>query len=638
LTNGLLNRPDLDLANDLDGVEEAREDAELDRVLGAVGQIGEVEGVVASAFELVLGVVLVAVAPDAVAVSSAFALLGAGDRVQALLNVGDDGHQSGQGLAGPVAFPADVDVNAAARVDPVPPGLKRLQNLGDLGDSLGAAKDRADDLAGVTAFESADGAVAFGGPAWRQVGDLDAVAVVADAQAVCVTALAGAMVSISTPKVSWSASIMVWSLATGVGELMYMRTSVSCAGVPRKARRFGRNSRGILSFLRGGMTTDYREAAGLNPNALSLANARRVRWLRARYDAAATNPDNRRHWANAGGLSANAANSVEVRRILRNRARYEVANNSYARGIVLTLANDVVGTGPRLQLLTADAEANRLIEREFAAWAKAVNLAEKLRTMRMARAQDGEAFAILTNNPKLPTPVQLDLRLVEADRVGTPDLNAAAANAVDGIVFDAAGNPVEYHVLKQHPGDTARQYFLEYDRLPADSVLHWFRADKPGQARGIPDIMPALPLFAQLRRFTLAVIAAAETAADFAGILYTDAPAGGEADAAEPFEPIELEQRALVTMPGGWKMSQLQAEQPSTGYAEFKHEILNEIARCLNMPFNVAAGNSSGYNYASGRLDHQTYFKAIRVKQVHLEAVVLDRILAAWLDEAARLW
>jgi capsid protein len=147
--------------------------------------------------------------------------------------------------------------------------------------------------------------------------------------------------------------------------------------------------------------------------------------------------------------------------------------------------------------------------------------------------------------------------------------------------------------------------------------------------------MPALPLFAQLRRFTLAVIAAAETAADFAGILYTDAPAGGEADAAEPFEPIELEQRALVTMPGGWKMSQLQAEQPATTYAEFKKEILNEIARCLNMPFNVAAGNSSGYNYASGRLDHQTYFKAIRVDQAHLECVVLDRLLAAWLDEAA---
>lgn len=53
------------------------------------------------------------------------------------------------------------------------------------------------------------------------------------------------------------------------------------------------------------------------------------------------------------------------------------------------------------------------------------------------------------------------------------------------------------------------------------------------------------------------------------------------------------------------------------------------------MPFNVAAGNSSGYNYASGRLDHQTYFKSIRVEQAHLECAVLDRVLAAWFDEAA---
>lgn len=368
----------------------------------------------------------------------------------------------------------------------------------------------------------------------------------------------------------------------------------------------------------------------------SIARHRRsagVRVVRGRYDAAMTTDDNRRHWAHADGLSANAANSAEVRRILRNRARYEVANNSYAKGIVLTLANDVVGTGPRLQMLTEDAEANTRIEREFMTWVRAVSLPEKLRTVRMARATDGESFAVLTSNPRLTTPVQLDVRLIEADRVGTPDL-PPATNAVDGIVFDAAGNPTEYHILKTHPGDGAR-LVREYDRVPAAAVLHWFRGDRPGQARGVPDLLPALPLFAQLRRYTLAVIAAAETAADFAGILYTDAPASGEADAAEPFEAIELEKRALVTMPGGWRMEQLRSEQPSTGYGEFKHEILNEIARCLNMPYCVAAGNSSGYNYASGRLDHQTYFKAIRVEQVHLEVVVLDRILAAWFDEAA---
>jgi len=115
--------------------------------------------------------------------------------------------------------------------------------------------------------------------------------------------------------------------------------------------------------------------------------------LLSRYDAAVTNDDNRRHWASADGLSPNASNSREVRRTLRNRARYEVANNSYARGIVLTLANDVIGTGPRLQILSPDGNANRVIEQAFQQWAKAVDLPGKLRTMRMARATDGEAFA-----------------------------------------------------------------------------------------------------------------------------------------------------------------------------------------------------------------------------------------------------
>ncbi len=360
------------------------------------------------------------------------------------------------------------------------------------------------------------------------------------------------------------------------------------------------------------------------------------RIIRARFDAAVTNDENRRHWANADSLSPNAALNAEVRRTLRNRARYEVANNSYARGIVLTLANDTIGTGPRLQLLGEDALANRTIEEAFAQWADAVHLAEKLRTLRMARADSGEGFIVLANNPNLTSPIHLDLRLVEADQVTTPWVPLEDSGGIDGILFDRFGNPVTYHILKQHPGDSIAWGLVagDFDPVPADSVIHYFRMDRPGQRRGIPDITPALPLFAQLRRYTLAVIAAAETAADFAAVLFTDAPAAGEAAEVEPMDVVELERRMATVLPGGWKLGQVQAEQPATGYGEFKHEILNEIARCLNMPFNVAAGNSSGYNYASGRLDHQTYYKSIRVDQAHIETAVLDRILAAWLDEA----
>lgn len=354
--------------------------------------------------------------------------------------------------------------------------------------------------------------------------------------------------------------------------------------------------------------------------------------VRGRYDAAATTDENRRHWANADHLSANAANNPAVRRTLRSRSRYEVANNSYARGMVLTLANDVVGTGPRLQMLTSDDNGNRLIESLFAQWADAIRLAEKLRTMRMARTESGEIFAVLTANPLVDSPVKLDLRLVEADQVATSSVGLNGS--VDGIVFDTFGNPVEYHVLRYHPGDGRGAAMGEFSRVAASSVIHYFRTDRPGQNRGIPEITPALPLFAQLRRYTLAVLAAAETAADFAAVLYTDSPANGEADPVEPMDLVDLERRMATVLPGGWKLGQVTAEQPATTYGEFKHEILNEIARCLNMPFNIAAGNSSGYNYASGRLDHQTYYKSIRVDQSHLARIALDPLLNAWLDEA----
>ena len=359
--------------------------------------------------------------------------------------------------------------------------------------------------------------------------------------------------------------------------------------------------------------------------------------LRARYDAAVTTVDNARHWQHADGLSADAAASTEVRRTLRNRSRYEVANNAYAKGIILTLANDVVGTGPRLQLLSEDAEANRMIEQAFAEWATEIDLAQKLRTMRMAKATDGEVFAVLIDNRGLRSHGTLDVSVVEADRVSTPLSKLSSPGVVDGIELDKSGNPRRYFILDGHPGGDGLVETLtdEHRPYPADAVIHWFRPDRPGQHRGVPEITPALPLFAQLRRYTLAVLAAAETAADFAAVLYTDAPANGEAASVEPMDVVSLEKRMATTLPDGWKLGQIRAEQPGTTYAEFKRELLNEIARCLNMPFNVAAGNSSGYNYASGRLDHQTYFKSIRVDQAACNAVVLDRIFAAWIAELA---
>ncbi len=352
--------------------------------------------------------------------------------------------------------------------------------------------------------------------------------------------------------------------------------------------------------------------------------------VRGRYDAAQTTQDNVNHWVMADPLSPDASMTPAVRRVLRNRSRYESANNSYCRGIVSTLSNDTVGTGPRIKVNTASAAADRVIEQNFHDWMESISLPQKLRTMRQAWCVDGEAFAMMITNPAMDG-VQLDIRLIEADQIATP--TPWMAREVDGIEFDSAGNPRVYHLLKSHPGALFQLPNMEYDRIEASMMMHLFRMDRPGQHRGVPELTPALPLFAMLRRYTLATLSAAETAADFAAILYTNTPAQ-ELPEVEPFVPLNIQPRSMMAVPEGWQLAQMAAEQPTTTYGAFKTEILNEIARCLNMPFNIAACNSSAYNYSSGRLDHQTYFKSLRVDRELMRYKVMDRLFRAWVDEA----
>ena len=359
--------------------------------------------------------------------------------------------------------------------------------------------------------------------------------------------------------------------------------------------------------------------------------------VRAKYDGAERG-DDYRHWANADAFSADAALSPMVRRTLRNRARYERNNNSYLAGISATLANDLIGTGPRLQLDTGDPESDRIVERLFFDWGWLVDLPAKLRTMREALVVDGEAFALMINNPRLAG-VQLDVRLVEAEMVATPtELMASTitpeGNTVDGMEFDATGNVIAYQVLNFHPGSNFRVNTLEFQRVPANQMVHWFRPQRAGQHRGVPEVAPALKLFGQLRRYTEAVIAAAETAADLAAFIHSNSPAA-EVDEVDAFAALEIQKRTLTTLPEGWDISQLKAEQPTTQYPAFVRAILCEIARCLQLPYNVAALDSSTYNYASGRMDHQVHAMNQRVERDQLERTMLDRLLEAWVNEAS---
>lgn len=79
----------------------------------------------------------------------------------------------------------------------------------------------------------------------------------------------------------------------------------------------------------------------------------------------------------------------------------------------------------------------------------------------------------------------------------------------------------------------------------------------------------------------------------------------------------------------------MKAEQPTTVYGEFVGQILREAYNCLLAPWNVASGDSSDYNFASGRLDYQKWDKAIDVERSQqIERVVLHKIFSLWFDHA----
>jgi len=145
-------------------------------------------------------------------------------------------------------------------------------------------------------------------------------------------------------------------------------------------------------------------------------------------------------------------------------------------------------------------------------------------------------------------------------------------------------------------------------------------------------------LFAQLRRYTLATLTAAEFAAMIAGIMKTNMlPAGGAAAAVDNWDIYELVRGALLTLPEGWEAQQFKPDQPTTTYGDFKREILNEVGRGPGAPLNVVSGNSSQYNYSSGRLDHGPYHRGIGIDRSELQMIVLDPIFEAWAEEAAQI-
>lgn len=368
----------------------------------------------------------------------------------------------------------------------------------------------------------------------------------------------------------------------------------------------------------------------------SFAGSRgKARSIEARYDAAQTTNDNTRHWVNADNLSARAANSSHVRATIKNRARYEAANNGYAKGIQKTLAIDLVGRGPRLHVQSPSEEFNAEFELQFRKWSRAVRLWAKLRTARKSRAMDGESFLMLVPDPTVRHAIKWNVVLIESDRVATPDLYIDDPLRTDGIEFDVYGNPTFYHLLRQHPGDFGSFRSLDYDRIPARYVMHWFESDRVGQLRGISEFATSVIPFAELRRYSRAVIKQKEIGASIQGFIKQEVDGEEpEADGIQPFTEVDLEMGVFQALPSGCSVDPTPATEGIDTYNGVKTEILSEAARPWCLSENVVTGSSKNYNFSAAKLDDRLNGRATDIERDDCEDMVLDPIVRFFADVA----
>jgi capsid protein len=142
-----------------------------------------------------------------------------------------------------------------------------------------------------------------------------------------------------------------------------------------------------------------------------------------------------------------------------------------------------------------------------------------------------------------------------------------------------------------------------------------------------------LNLGASARRWREAVLAAAENIADFSLFIKTQFQPD-EMDSVSAMSTLDIQKRMMTALPAGYDAFQPKAEQPTATHAEFNKSLISEQARPRSMPLNKAACDSSSYNYASGRLDHQTYYGSLDVDREDCNDMVLEPLFATWFEFA----
>lgn len=389
---------------------------------------------------------------------------------------------------------------------------------------------------------------------------------------------------------------------------------------------------------------------------------------------------NVRGWLAHGG---SAKEDIEDNIVtLRERSRDAYMGIPVANALLKTKRTNVIAGGlmpaPKIDAdflgLTREQadQLQRNIVREFSLWADSrdcdadgmENFYRLQNLAYMGYLLNGDALALLTVNPREGVPYDLQIRMIEADRVCSPYMvdvlypqevmGYSVYRIVQGVETDEQGTVQAYWIRSRHPMSSLTDMQPELDtwtrveargsRTGRRNALFIMTRERAGQVRGVPTLAPVLESLKQLGRYNEAELTAALVGAMFTMIVEPESPSD-----ARPFgemlpedmlidsedkTSIELGPGAILSLNPGEKANFAKPEHPNTGYASYVEAQIKQIAAAAGeVPYEVLMKYFQS-NFSASRGALNEFWRTCDMERDWLADSFCQPVYEEWFAEA----
>lgn len=360
---------------------------------------------------------------------------------------------------------------------------------------------------------------------------------------------------------------------------------------------------------------------------------------------------------------------------LRQRARDLYDGGGLGRSGPQTLTVSVVGWGiqprPKIDgdfLKLSDeqrAEAESNILREFNLWAgntmcdaeRRKNFYSMQELAFLSMLLSGDVFALFGMKENKRTPYQTTIRLLEADRICTPDSSGSSeiketengGRIVDGVEISKDGEVIRYHIASRSPlagNDSSELTWQAIDAYGKETgypnILHIMTFERPEQRRGVPFVAAEIEQLKQFSRYMNAELAANVVSAMLTAFITSEEDDGkaGMEDAVNEEDKVtddelhlELAPGAVYDLPPGKNITTVNPLRSNSQFEAFVNTSIMVIASSMGIPKEVLVKKYET-NYTAARAALLDFWRTVRVYRTRFNTDFNKPIYEQWLSEA----